>query len=47
MNLTRKKEDKRMFDAMPSEPGLSYVFASIMEGKHFYSNVVANFVLMK
>jgi hypothetical protein len=32
MTQTRMKEDRRIFDATPSEPGLSYVIASIMEG---------------
>jgi hypothetical protein len=41
------KEDRRIFDAMPSEPGLSYVFTSIMEGKHFYTNVLLNGSVMK
>jgi hypothetical protein len=46
MTQTRMKEDRRLFDCMPSEPGLSYVIASIMEGKHFYQNVLANCLVM-
>jgi hypothetical protein len=47
MTQTRMKEDKRLFDSLPSEPGLSYVIASFMDGKHYYQNVFANGAVLK
>ena len=45
MKYSRMEEDDRLFEARPKEPGLSYVFASIWDGKHFYSTFFVNTIL--